>query len=175
MPRNPCCARVPASGTRTFPPRSGGKVSAFFRLSEKFRNFSDSLKGQVPDLSLFSYNIKAFVNAVQGRTLCARCFCPNSAVGTGILTSPLSHSPRKVPRGAHWGGWGGASITAASSEPLSQLKLAMNCRATRGVRPAWRISHSMALAWRTSRFISTWYSPARWSMRARYSDLLMVM
>ena len=35
-----------------------------FRLSEKFRNFSDSLKGQVPDLSLFSYNIKPFVNAV---------------------------------------------------------------------------------------------------------------
>lgn len=39
--------------------------------------------------------------------------------------------------------------------------------ATRGVRPAWRISHSMARAWRSSLSISTWYRPARWSMRAR--------
>ena len=26
MPRKPCCARIPASEARTFPPRSGGKV-----------------------------------------------------------------------------------------------------------------------------------------------------
>src|SRR5699024_4732165 len=42
----PCRARRSASAARTFPPRSGGKVTAFFRLSEKSLDFFDSLSAR---------------------------------------------------------------------------------------------------------------------------------
>ena len=48
MPRNPCYARIPASEARTFAPRCGVKVTAFFRLSEKSKDFSDSRKQEAP-------------------------------------------------------------------------------------------------------------------------------
>ena len=48
MPRKPCYARIPASEARTFAPRCGVKVTAFFRLSEKSKDFSDSRKQEAP-------------------------------------------------------------------------------------------------------------------------------